>query len=184
MFQIIFPMKFDCGEELPQLMTIMPSGWMLELCSDNLDMDTYLIRNSLTYDEAGRLVVGINKVTIKADEKESEGEKFWQAFGRKYAKDLNPFDLRFGVLYLPGGEGERYELDEFPKHSPSEVLDDASHYVKANSPFYISFHLGDWHVNESILTQTCQSIFENGELGLARKQVEFKLGNIENEETM
>lgn len=183
MFQIIFPIKFDSGEELSRLMAIMPSGWMLELYPDNLEDNKYLIRNSLTYVEAGRLVVGIDKVTIKADETETEGKKFWQAFGRKYV-ELDPFDLRFGVLYLPGGEGTLFELDEFPRHSPGEVLEEISHYKKVNPAYYVSFFLGNWHAKEEIEVNTCQSIHINGELGLDKGNIEFKLGNIENESTM
>lgn len=178
-FKMIFPM--ENGSEKSKLDVIMPNGWMLQESGTD---DQYNIINALDAMEVGHLWAQPGKAYISVDEQSAAGKKFWQNFGMKYP-ELNPFDLRFGVLYLSGGEGCLYELDELPKHMSMVPPKDAlAHYAKVRA-YYVEFFLGNWHPGDSeIKVEKCQRILRGGEVVTERRNMIFCLGHTENESTM
>lgn len=173
MFQVIFSMK--SGTDIDEIKAILPIGWTVE---DSPMRDKYLIEKH-TAKTVGIVEIRDTSILIIANEKVAEGKIFWQGFGFRYP-ELNPFDLRFGVLYLSEGSGSLWVLDEFPKRSHDEILSDISHYVNKNYPRYISFFYGDWHPQISIQVQTCKKINKNGSLGKNEGKLMFLLSSAEN----
>ncbi|HSV94548.1 MAG TPA: hypothetical protein VLH94_01020 [Spirochaetia bacterium] len=179
MFQVTFPMK--SGTNLPQLKAIMPIGWILEQSEDNLEK--FHVVDVFSSCAVGNLFVREKKVVFRVNEETVNGKKFWNDFGKRYP-ELNPFIPRFGVLFRSDLQENVFVLDDFSERLPQEIVDAIAHYSKYTVSYCVSFLLGDWHAGEDVLTQTCQEIFMNGELGPVRKMVLFHLGSIENEMTM
>jgi hypothetical protein len=178
-YQVVFPMKQ--GTTRPQLDEIMPDGWLLQETDDG---DRFNIIYEFDAAKVGHLFVLPEKVVFSVDEHNSSGKKFWQNFSMKYT-ELDPFDLLYGVLYVDGGNGHVYDLDELPKHlpmvPPKEIL---AHYDKIKT-YYVEFALGDWHpIDNQIKVKSAQRILAGGELGIGFKDHVFRLGVIENEATM
>jgi hypothetical protein len=83
------------GTAMPQLKAIMPVGWVLEQSEE--DSEKFHVVDELSNCSVGNLFVREKKVVFRVNEEYSNGKRFWQAFGMKYP-ELNPFDLRFGIL--------------------------------------------------------------------------------------
>jgi hypothetical protein len=179
MFQVTLAMP-NGTEDIAEIENAMPSGgWMVDLTGDMSTLVFYKDPSRI----AGLVRVFPKKIAIRTDEVEPLGKEFWQDFARKYP-ELNPFDLRFGILYRPEGDGFEYELDEMPKHSPDEVLEDVTHYKKVGEAYFVKFRFGDWHNNEEITVLEYRKIQGDGTLGPIEKDREFFLGNLENAQTM
>jgi len=174
MFQVIFPMK--SGTEVDKIITVLPAGWIVEASRHE---NQFWIVNKEDGKTVGYITIKPDKIVISADTQNS-GKLFWRGFTLKYP-ELDPFDLRHGVLYLACEGRNRWVLDEFPKHSPQEILEDVSHYQEIPQAYYISYFLGDWHFGEEIQVQTCRKINEDGSLGKDRGKLMFLMGSIENE---
>lgn len=174
MFQVIFPMK--SGTEVDKIKAVLPAGWTL-VETDMQDKDYWIASKEDGY-TVGSITIKPDKIVISAGTRNS-GKFFWRGFTLKYP-ELDPFDLRHGVLYLDSGGKNRWELDEFPKHSPQEILEDVSHYQEIPQAYYVSYFLGDWHWKEEIQVQTCRKINEDGSLGKDRGKLMFLMGSIEN----
>lgn len=173
MFQVIFPMK--SGTEVSKIKAVLPAGWTAKASG----LDWSWIANKEDGYTVGLIKIMPDKIVITVDGR-GNGEFFWRGFTLKYP-ELNPFDLRHGVLYRTSGGRNRWELDEFPKHSPQEILEDVSHYRENPQAYYVSYFLGDWHWREEIQVQTCRKINEDGSLGKDRGKLMFLMGSIENE---
>jgi hypothetical protein len=160
--------------------SLMPTGWTVEQTQYGL-----LINNSMSGLNAGVIHLGDQQFTINAmrNSEDQVAIDFWHSFGMKH-HELNPFDLRFGVVYKAGSDENDWELDEYPAHGPQEVLEDVLRYAKANMAYYVSFFLGDWHYQEQLKTKSCQPILANGLLGKDKGVMIFGLGSIENPDTM
>jgi len=171
LFQVIFPMPN--GTDLLQIQAVMPAGWTVE--EIDIDRNNLNILNNGDGGWVGFVRIQPNKIVISVKEDDPRGGAFWRAFGTKYP-ELNPFDLRFGVLYLPGGKRDKWELDEFPEHSRQEILEVVPHYNHAMRACYVSFLLGNWHAGEEILTTSCRDFKKNGKLGPIQEDVLFLLG--------
>lgn len=173
MFQVLFPCKE--GNTYPFFQQIMPSGWNLEPSDQP---DHFLIIDGFSSLEAGQLryMPYLNTALILADEVDVTGKRFWQDFALWYP-ELNPFDLRYGVLYQTGCEGV-YDLDELPKEMSSESLDRVARYGNAGQAYYVTFFLGDWHCNDEIRVQTHSKIGVGGCLGPKMAMHVFRLGSV------
>ncbi len=158
MFQVIFNM--DHRASIEKIETILPSNWnvdetglsckVLKLMSDHEGVEVGRI-HILTDETPG-------KILICVDEETSQGKQFWTDFGALY-KELDPFDLRFGVIFL--SDEDVAELDELSKEQSAdpEIL---QHYSMVKNAFLVSFPLGHWHCGESLQVQTIARINEDG----------------------
>jgi len=161
------------GTDVNKIKEMMPSEWTVE--EIDIDKNHLNIVNSDSGGWVGFVRIRPGKIVIRVKEDDPRGEALWRAFGTKYPK-LNPYDQRFGVLYLLSGKGDKWELDEFPKHSRKEILEVVSHYNHAMRACYASFLLGNWHAGEEILTTSCREFKKNGKLGPIQEDVLFLLG--------
>lgn len=183
MFQVI--VKMDQGTSIGRIEALLPSGWTVEEAGSNSKVLNLM--NGLEGVEVGHVRI-LNdktpgKILITADEESPQGKHFWRDFGMKY-NELDPFDLRFGVIYLSDVDKQVFELDELPKELPMEKPD-LEHYSMVKGAFYVSFLLGDWHSGESLQVQTISRILEDGSTEDAPDMPKlFALGNLENEATM
>lgn len=160
MFQVIFNMDHRASIEMIE--TILPSNWnvdetglsckVLKLMSDHEGVEVGRI-HILTDETPG-------KILICVDEETSQGKQFWTDFGSLY-KELDPYDLRYGVIFL--SDDNVAELDELSREQSAdpEIL---QHYSMVKNAFLVSFHLGHWHCGESIQVQTIAHILEDGSI--------------------
>jgi hypothetical protein len=169
MFEVRLPKGTDLG-------TVMPNGWKTV---ERDGRGIWWISRVLDGDCVG-VVEELEDETyeIRVDETDEEGKSFWQAFGRKNP-ELNPFDVRFGVLYH---FDKSFHLDKKPSHSKEEIQ--VERYTALREAYYVSFRFGDWHHQKALTALTVQRIKDNGELGQDQGFRVFMLGSLENDLSM
>jgi len=158
MFQTIFDM--DQGVDVQKIEDILPLDWTVD--ATGFVRKTLTLMNDLQGEKVGHVQILSDevpgKILISADEETSQGKQFWKDFGEMY-KELDPFGLRFGVIYLSGENVA--ELDELSDDLPvgHHIL---QQFSLVKDAYYVCFFLGDWHCGESLQVQTIARIQEDG----------------------
>ena len=158
MFQVILNMEH--GTSIEKIETILPSNWNVD--ETGLYCNVLKLMSDHEGVEVGRIHILSNetpgKILICADEETPQGKQFWTDFGEIY-KELNPFCLRFGVIFL--SDDYVAELDELSDDLPvgHDIL---QRFSMVKNAFYVCYYLGHWHCGDNLQVQTIARILEDG----------------------
>ena len=160
MFKVIFPMEMGTARE--QIRDALPEGWVI--VSNRKYENRFFIYKEYMLVRVGHLIAQKERVLIAVKEKTRYGSQFWVAFGNKFP-ELNPFCLRFGVVYLVNNKDVvLYGFDDLSDNL-GEATALAHHYADKYSPFLIAYKKGDFHFKAQIKAQSYAKIYGAGLVG-------------------